>query len=205
MSLSNAADGEEAIASIVVCDAAGKHVLTAAGLQMLATSAEQVQAAPARQHLYRVNWQEVTLPDAHMEPCTVLGSGEGLARALGADAFRDLAALRTALDAGHSLPKRLILDATHARSHSGTVPEHVHHVTAAMLGQLQELVAEPRLGTASVILVTRGAVASGPDDTVKDLARAPLWGLFRSAGRDCSDRSLRMIDVDTVPTGPEAI
>jgi hypothetical protein len=68
---------------------------------MLATSAEQVQAAAATapQHLYRVDWQEVTVPDAR-EVCTVLGPCDGLARALGAEAVRDVAALRTALDGG---------------------------------------------------------------------------------------------------------
>ncbi len=202
--LSNAADGE-AIASIVVCDAAGNYVLTAAGLQMLSTSAEQVRAAsaPTRRDLYRVNWQEVTLPDAHMESCAVVGSSEGLARALGANAIRDVAALRAALDAGESVPKCLMFDATYASPERRALPEHVHDVAAAMLDQIRELLAEPRLATTSVILVTRGAIASGPDDRVEDLARAPLWGLFRSAGRDSPDRSFRMIDVDTIPTGPE--
>ena len=74
-----------------------------------------------------------------------------------------------------------------------------------MLDELQKLIAEPRLTAASVILVTRGAIATGPDDTVKDLARSSLWGLLRSAARDFPDRALRMIDVETIPTEPEAL
>ena len=69
LEFSSSADGQEATASVVVCDAAGKRVLTADRLQMLATSAEQVRgavAAQGRQHLYQVQWQDVALSDAPM-------------------------------------------------------------------------------------------------------------------------------------------
>ena len=44
--------------------------------------------------------------------------------------------------------------------------------------------------------LTRGAVATGPDEGASGLSRAPLWGLVRSARAEHPDRRLQLVDVD---------
>src|SRR5262249_40936138 len=46
---------------------------------------------------------------------------------------------------------------------------------------------------------TCGAVATGPEEGVPGLSRAPLWGLVRSARLEQPDRQLRLLDVDGAP------
>ena len=51
----------------------------------------------------------------------------------------------------------------------------------AVLGLVQEWLAEERLAGSRLVVVTRGAVAAGPGEGVADLAGAAVWGLVRSA------------------------
>ncbi|MFF1632208.1 beta-ketoacyl reductase, partial [Streptomyces sp. NPDC058272] len=46
---------------------------------------------------------------------------------------------------------------------------------------LRNWAADQRFAESRLVVVTRGAVAAGADDSVPDLAHAPLWGLVRSA------------------------
>ena len=52
------------------------------------------------------------------------------------------------------------------------------------------------LNETSVAWLTRGAVATGPDEGASGLSRAPLWGLVRSARAEHPDRRLQLVDVD---------
>ncbi|MDN3279530.1 SDR family NAD(P)-dependent oxidoreductase, partial [Frankia sp. RB7] len=47
-----------------------------------------------------------------------------------------------------------------------------------------------------VTWLTRGAVATGPDEGTSGLSQAPLWGLVRSARAEHPDRRLQLVDVD---------
>ena len=47
--------------------------------------------------------------------------------------------------------------------------------------------------------LTSGAVATGPEEGVTGLSRAPLWGLVRSARAEHPDRQLQLVDVDAAP------
>uniref|UniRef100_A0AAU3GPI9 SDR family NAD(P)-dependent oxidoreductase n=1 Tax=Streptomyces sp. NBC_01401 TaxID=2903854 RepID=A0AAU3GPI9_9ACTN len=53
--------------------------------------------------------------------------------------------------------------------------------TRRTLARLQEWLAADHPDGARLVVVTRGAVATAPDEDVTDLAGAPVWGLLRSA------------------------
>ena len=61
---------------------------------------------------------------------------------------------------------------------------------------MQLILSEARLNETSVAWLTSGAVATGPEDGVAGLSRAPLWGLVRSARAEHPDRQLQLLDVD---------
>ena len=67
------------------------------------------------------------------------------------------------------------------------------------LSELQGILGEARLNETSVTWLTSGAVATGPEEGVAGLSRAPLWGLVRSARAEHPDRRLQLVDVDAPP------
>ena len=71
-----------------------------------------------------------------------------------------------------------------------------HAAAAQGLSELQGILGEARLTETSVAWLTSGAVATGPEDGVAGLSRAPLWGLVRSARAEHPDRRLQLVDVD---------
>ena len=48
----------------------------------------------------------------------------------------------------------------------------------------------------TLIVLTRGAIAAGPDDVVTDMAAASAWGLLRTVRSEHPDLELRLIDTD---------
>ncbi|MGW5774373.1 type I polyketide synthase, partial [Streptomyces longwoodensis] len=75
--------------------------------------------------------------------------------------------------------------------------EPVHQVTAAVLQQVQDWLAVAA-APARLLVVTRGAVSTGPDDRPADPGGAAVWGLLRAAQAEQPDRILL---ADTDPTG----
>ena len=63
---------------------------------------------------------------------------------------------------------------------------------------MQQWLAEERLSSARLVVVTRGAVAIGPREGVADLAGAAVWGLVRSAQSENPDR---LVLADLPPGG----
>ncbi|WP_275892761.1 type I polyketide synthase [Streptomyces actuosus] len=162
----------------------------------------------------------------HPEPgaWTVLGPGAAdlAARLTGsgtpAGALPDLDALRAALDEGATAPTTVVLslgpadgEASHATdgtARDGLAPgahpadggealaAAARDATAAVLTTLQEWLADERLDAARLVVLTRNAVAAGPDDPVPDLVHAPVWGLVRTAQSEHPGRFL-LVDQDT--------
>ena len=64
------------------------------------------------------------------------------------------------------------------------------------LNELQAILGEARLNETAVAWLTCGAVATGPEEGVAGLSRAPLWGLVRSGRAEHPERRLRLLDVD---------
>jgi hypothetical protein len=199
-------------ATLDLFDANHQRVARVGELRLRRATAEQVRKASlsAARDLYRIDWQAVTLGDGAVRSSQWAVLGDGcLAQALGVEAYATVSALRAALDAGAAVPERVLVDAMGEGAGDlrdvAEVPSAALAATARALGDLQGLMAEPRLAAAPVVWVTRSAVGTGPDDRVTDLAHAPLWGLLRSARSEHPDRPLRLVDLDTASLSGERI
>ncbi|WP_430393197.1 type I polyketide synthase [Actinacidiphila reveromycinica] len=69
--------------------------------------------------------------------------------------------------------------------------EGAHEATRWMLDQLQTW----QSGARELVVVTSGAVAAGPDESVTDLGAAAVWGLVRSAQAENPGR-ITLVDTD---------
>ncbi|WP_159047050.1 type I polyketide synthase, partial [Streptomyces pactum] len=76
------------------------------------------------------------------------------------------------------------------------VPAAVHALTTRTLALVQEWLAHDRLDHTRLVFVTRGALAVGDGDGVRDLAAAAALGLLRSAQSENPDRFV-LADLDT--------
>ncbi|MEV4826686.1 SDR family NAD(P)-dependent oxidoreductase, partial [Micromonospora sp. NPDC049274] len=85
---------------------------------------------------------------------------------------------------------------------AGDVPAAVRTVTTAVLERIQEFLADDRSAGARLVVVTRGAVAPGPDEDV-DLGQAPVWGLVRAAQAENPGRIV-LVDLDDDDSIPAA-
>ncbi|MEV0446842.1 SDR family NAD(P)-dependent oxidoreductase [Streptomyces sp. NPDC050600] len=122
----------------------------------------------------------------------------GLADLPGSARHADLEALVASLEHGLPVPEFVLVPVP-----TGDGDEHadadltrrtrtaLHHTTAL----LRSWAAEPRLDATRLVLVTRGAVAAGPDDAPAGPATAAVWGLGRSAQREHPGRVI-LLDTD---------
>ena len=188
---------------------------------------EAARPASSDDHLYHVDWIKILSPSASGIAeggrwVVIDGDPLGLASALSAaglpvDTHSGLPSLLHALDAGAPPPRTAVLSVHHwhtsgnddPASSSGSEPSgpvaaaletarHVRTVAHRLLGWVQAWLAEPRLAGTALVIVTQGAVTTGPGDPAPDLAHAPAWGLIRSAQAEHPDR-FRLIDLDTRP------
>ncbi|WP_143079240.1 type I polyketide synthase, partial [Streptomyces monashensis] len=179
--------------TLTVADGAGRPVLRTEALRIREASAEQVRAGSLVDHLYRVEFQPVRVvesaPDG--EVWVAGGSGE-LARALDAEAFDCVDALLVRLEEPDTQePSRIVVDATTQDTDGIGDPLDA---TAGALRDVQRLLSEPRLEQTELVWVTSSAVDAGGG--VRDLARAPLWGLLRAARGEHAERVIHLIDTD---------
>ncbi|MFI7578773.1 polyketide synthase dehydratase domain-containing protein, partial [Micromonospora sp. NPDC049497] len=79
------------------------------------------------------------------------------------------------------------------------VPEATHRLTESLLRLLQGWLAEESLPDTRLVVLTRGAVSTGVDDRVTDLAGAACWGLVRSSQTEHPDR-ITIVDLDPAAT-----
>ena len=198
MTLLEASDGTEAIATLDLFDATCERIASVGKLRLRRATTEQVRQASrlASQALFRVEWQPAVLTEASVPMAQWAIVGRSLGQELGLTAYEDVASLRAALDAGAEAPQRLLVDALTAVEGHEEVPQAAQRAAAHALAELQDLLSEPRLVATPLVWVTRSAVGTGPDDQVRDLAHAPLWGLLRSARSEHPDRTLRLVDLD---------
>ncbi|AUX26446.1 polyketide synthase [Sorangium cellulosum] len=195
-------DGDQLAASIELADAQGQPVARAGAFRARWATAEHVRAAAAdasERDLYRVTWTDVALEEAAWAPeeHVVLGGDGALAAALGARTTA-LPELMAALEEGAAAPRRLMIDAT-AGDPGDDLVAAAHAEARRLLSLVQAWLAAPRLSGTELVVVTRGAVAAGPDDDVAGLGHAPLWGLVRTARTEHLDRALRLLDLGPEP------
>ncbi|WP_461012488.1 SDR family NAD(P)-dependent oxidoreductase, partial [Streptomyces capparidis] len=154
------------------------------------------QLTPARHPLLHVQWTPAALPErAPAGRWAVHGDGgHGLDPAVftgpGADgAAPDVLFLPCLPDPGGP-----------AQSRDPAAREAVHRALALVRDRL----ADERLTGSRLVLVTRGAVAAAPGESVTDLANATVWGLARSAQTEHPGR-LVLLDLDARPLPRELL
>ncbi|GGN45789.1 hypothetical protein GCM10012285_29740 [Streptomyces kronopolitis] len=152
-----------------------------------------------RDDLFTVEWTGLRPPTAPQRPrrVAVLGA-EGTGADTDAPAFHGaLDALATAVAQGAEAPDLVVVPwPTAETAESGEPADAAHAAVVDALALLQNWLARPEFADARLVLLTRGAVATGPDETVTDLPAAAVWGLVRSAQSENPDRFL-LVDTDT--------
>ncbi|MFH8683931.1 type I polyketide synthase [Streptomyces lydicus] len=146
-------------------------------------------AAAARDSLFAPVWEPLPGPAA--------GSPAGQLPvpwdALGPDAL-----LAAAEPAGHAV---VACPAGEDGTDPATAARNVVRRTRDLLGRW---LAEDRLAGSRLVLVTRGAVAVRPGETVRDLAQAAVWGLVRTAQVEHPGR-FALVDLAPDATEPETV
>ncbi|MET7906384.1 SDR family NAD(P)-dependent oxidoreductase, partial [Streptomyces sp. NPDC005355] len=190
--------------TLTLTDDNGAPVATIASLGLREIPADRwrsVRAAARDESLYRLDWQPGPVAvDALAAAASwaVVGPGRlGLATS----AHPDLTALTTAVDDGLPVPDFVILEcpgAPDTSSDPDDTPARVRAAAHHVLGALREWLTDERLSPARLVIATRGAVATGPEDEPADLVTAPVWGLVRAAQAEHPDRIL-LLDLDDDP------
>src|SRR6185295_17376080 len=184
-SVERSGDGE-ALADLQLADGQGRAVARVGGLRLRQASEAQIREASRSeaQHLYRLDWRAVAVSEAGAEgpglPLIVGGDGE-LAARLGLDHAGSVAALVARLDEGAAIPSQIVFDHVAEPDAGGSLVAAAHATAGRALVELQGILGEARLNETQVAWLTRGAVATGPDEGASGLSQAPLWGLVRSA------------------------
>lgn len=180
---------ERAVA-LEVADGHGQPVASVAGLVTRPVAAERAE------HLHRVAWNGHELPATRPEGEWALVGDPlpGLPELLSAAGLRyrcypSAAALLAALDRA---PAPAVV-AYHERA--GDAPDACAS-TARALAFLQRTLADARLTQTRLALLTCGALAASPGDTVPALAHAGLAGLVRSARAEHPARTILHVDLD---------
>jgi surfactin synthase thioesterase subunit/aryl carrier-like protein len=198
---------------LAIAGAAGQPVASIDALAMRPASAAQLRTgvAPPRDGLLRVGWRPVALSSPTAERWAVVGGDElalgdaGLASDHGLTRHADLEALRRALDLGAAVPTVVVaLQGGSSAANLDPGAAAAHRATANALAMLQGWLADERLASARLIVVTRHAIAAQPDDGVADLARAPVWGLVRAAQSEHRDRAISLVDSDGTAASRDA-
>ncbi|SCG75739.1 Acyl transferase domain-containing protein [Micromonospora coxensis] len=221
--------------AVTLADTAGQPVATVESLTFRPVAAGRADEAAAlrRTALFHLDWTPLPQPADPAASTTgwaVLGDDPlGLAAALTAaghpvTSHRDLAALVAAIGPTGDVPDVVVAarsDADPARIHeaattgTGSAPtdpartdEAAHDAARDALALVQGWLGEPRLDRARLVLHTTGAVGAAPGEAPRDLARAAVWGLVRSAQAEHPGR-FTLLDTDAAAISlaavPEAV
>ncbi|MEW1614265.1 MULTISPECIES: SDR family NAD(P)-dependent oxidoreductase [unclassified Streptomyces] len=178
-------------------DPAGGRVLSIDSVTLRPVAADRISGqgatGPATPH--HIVWQPV--PEAEFAPglrWAVLGTAAPDTEALTATTFTTFAALDAALGSGTAAPDVLVLAPT-SPSGAGDEPERVRTAVRSTLDAVRRLLADPRLESTKLLLLTRGAVAVRPGEDVHDLPAAAARGLIRTAASEHPGR-FALLDID---------
>ncbi|GGX55356.1 type I polyketide synthase [Streptomyces noursei] len=194
--------GQDAV-SVLVADGTGAPVASIESLVLRPLSVEQLNSAKVAHHdaLFRVDWSELRTGPATAR-VALLDATEDLAAGLrdggcAVEANDDLAAL-----AATDVPELVLVTVGGA---AGPVRgDAVRTATHRALELVQRWLADERFGASRLVLMTRGAVATGADDELSDLAGAAVWGLIRSAQSEHPDRFV-LVDTDGQAVSHQAL
>ncbi|MFC0599784.1 type I polyketide synthase [Streptomyces palmae] len=201
--------GQDAV-TLSLADEAGRPVAEVRSLSVRPVSAEQLRASTGGrpEPLYGLRW--VPLPQSPGERAApdperwaVVGSPEDTAGFGELPRHDDLDALLTAVEAGGAVPRTVLMPWAGGQGAEPDAAE-VHAAVNRALLTVQSWLGEQRFGSARLVLVTRGAVATGPEERVADPAAAAVGGLVRSAQSENPGRLL-LVDTDGQPESTAAL
>ncbi|WP_279571314.1 SDR family NAD(P)-dependent oxidoreductase, partial [Streptomyces hainanensis] len=177
--------------SVTIADGTGRPVASAESLVVRPVAAEQLRSARGGEQgsLLRVEWAELTSP-----PVGELAMGRW--SVVGADPLNLQEALEQAglkVTDDDAAPDVLVLPCV-SRTPARLSAEEVRAAVTQTLSSVQQWLSDERFGSTRLVVVTRGAIATGPDETVSDLTQAGVWGLLRSAQSEHPDR-IALIDL----------
>ncbi|MEU5848473.1 SDR family NAD(P)-dependent oxidoreductase [Saccharopolyspora shandongensis] len=162
--------------TVSAVDESGAAVFSMNTLALRPVSAGRLQAARAGESLFRLAWEDLPMNGGASGGCVVLGPDElDLADALGARVVADLATVDGSV-------RDIVVSCGSS---------DVREVLNRVLRLLQEWLADDRLMSSAMVVVTGGAVGAGGTD----LAGAAVWGMVRSAQLEHPDR-IRLVDLD---------
>ncbi|WP_437805982.1 SDR family NAD(P)-dependent oxidoreductase [Sorangium sp. So ce1078] len=118
------------------------------------------------------------------------------------DRYADLAAFQATLAQGKPVPDVVAVAWTTA---STDLANAAHDASHRALSLLQAWLADGRLASCKLVLLTRRAIATSLGEDVLDLVHAPLWGLVRSAQSEHPDRHLLLVDLDEAEASRRAL
>jgi polyketide synthase 12 len=200
--------------SLKAIDDSGTPVLAVDSLAMRSLPAAQLERPSDGLHesLLRLDWVPVE-SIARVEAKQAAEAGWGVC---GADSswltaglaatevqlsvHSDLKSLDEAIDRGTPAPSWVLADCSTDGSglglgRPGAVIEAAHSRATGVLDFVQRWLADERLLTSQLVLVTRGAVTAEAGEGVPGLVDAPIWGLVRSAQSENPDRIV-LVDID---------
>ncbi|MBB4930103.1 acyl transferase domain-containing protein/thioesterase domain-containing protein/acyl carrier protein [Lipingzhangella halophila] len=192
--------------SMSVTDPTGAPVATVAALTTRPVTRQQLTAGTdaGSDDMFALEWgtvgASVSAEATAMAGLAVIGEdNHGLGAAFApavANVHPDLASLNAAVTRGDPPPDLVVLPCL---PDSEAVVAGARSSTRAMLATLQAHLADDALAGTKVAILTRGAVAAVPGDSVPDLAHAPLWGMIRAVQSENPDR-FTLVDVDDTGT-----
>ncbi|QKW05113.1 SDR family NAD(P)-dependent oxidoreductase [Streptomyces sp. NA04227] len=201
--------GTDTIA-VTLTDTSDKPVATLDSLVLRPVALDALSRSTGEDEgLYRLDWTPAAAADSDTTGTfAVLGADTlGVTAALHgaghtAEAHRDLAVLKAALDRGGERPGTVLLPLDPppaADAHT------VREATARVLALLQGWLADSAFDDVRLAVVTRGALATRTGEDPADLAHAAAWGLVRSAQTENPGR-LVLVDLDPAAApGGEAL
>ncbi|WP_443732100.1 type I polyketide synthase [Streptantibioticus silvisoli] len=134
---------------------------------------------------------------------TPAGTPDGTAAA-GAQLHTDLDSLLAAAATGAPVPSTVVLAWDSAPADGTELSAAVREATARALTLLRTWLADERFAASRLVLLTRGAVATAPGESVRDLPAAAVLGLARSAQSENPER-FALVDTDAAePTAADA-
>ncbi|NUV65141.1 SDR family NAD(P)-dependent oxidoreductase [Streptomyces sp. CAI-85] len=208
-------------ASVVVADGAGRPVAVIDSLVLRPVAPEQLAAAAERHddELFRVEWEPLRRSAGSASPgaWAVVGPDEGklsvhLRDVPGAPAdvsvHADLAALSAAIDAGETAVPDVVLVAYVSGEDDGDkdvagAADDVRATVEGAVATARAWLDDERFAASRLVLLTDGAVVTGAGER-PDLAKAPLWGLIRSAQSEHPGRFV-LADLDQDETSRPAL
>jgi NAD(P)-dependent dehydrogenase (short-subunit alcohol dehydrogenase family)/acyl carrier protein len=198
--------------SLDLADATGEPLASVEALAIRPVSADQLRSVLASHDdaPLCVDWKELpsTSPSAQPGHCILVGVADfAIPRALEVERYANLASLREALDRGASPPELVVIPsaATATAAQATDLISAAHETTAHALALLQAWLADERLASSRLVLLTERAIATRPDEDVPDLAHASLWGLVRSAQVENPDRRIALLDIDDSESSRRAL